>query len=118
MSRGDARHGLLFDHRREAYSAFLKEARGSLDAASDFYWGPGGASGPEPPEDALSPLDSARSDVSIWCSEEADELAGKVLGAIYRFTFEQESTENYKAADDAIKKFVARARRDLGVPKR
>lgn len=118
MSRRDTREARLFDHRRAAYAAFLKQARSSLDAASDFYWGPGSTSGPEPPEDALVPLDNARADVSIWCSAEADALASEVLGAVYRFTFEKDSTANYEAADSAIKKFVARGRKDLGVPRR
>jgi hypothetical protein len=113
----DAREARLFDHRREGYAVFLSQARGSLASAAEWYWGAQGNPGPEPPEDALVPLANALAGVGLYGTPEAEKLAGAVLEAVAAFTFRGDSEDNYRAAENSIEKFVARARVDLGVPK-
>ena len=59
----------------------------------------------------------ARVEVSLYGSSGSDVLAKKVLSAVMAFTFEKDSDENNKAANEAINQFVTRVRVDLGVPK-
>lgn len=114
-ARRDAREARLFDHRRGAYAHFISQARTYLTASAEWYWEGDGRTGREPPEDALAPLYKARTEVTLYGTTESDQLAAGVFDAVSAFTFSGDSDENFKAAEDAIDKFVERARVDLGV---
>ena len=79
--RQEARDARLFDHRRNAYAAYVQEARKYLQMIFDSRE----VHHEYPPDDWLSPLWDRAADVAMYGTAAADDAARKANDALWDY---------------------------------
>lgn len=114
--RDESREARLFEHRREAYTAFIQEANALASRMNDHYYYDDG----EPPpakEDGVRQVIDLYNLVALYGTEASAALAEEAWSRLAKLVREGKDKTNPNVFDFqvAMTAFITQARLDLGV---